>query len=150
MSKKIIRGVIAPGISHAGGWESELMSLVRGRTGFSQLRPGTLNVLVKDPRPEIQKDFEIKIAENPIPTLREGYVFERCRLARNGKVTRALLVRTTTDYWGLQSDHRVLEFMAERNLLDFFRLNYADEIEVEFYEGPRRVKEAAAETGGSS
>jgi len=40
--------------------------------------------------------------------------------------------------------------MAERNLLDFFRLNYADEIEVEFYEGPQRVKEAAAETGGSS
>jgi multidrug efflux pump subunit AcrA (membrane-fusion protein) len=67
MSKKIIQGVIMPGISHAGGWESELMSLVRGRTGFSQLRPGTLNVLVKEPRPEIQKDFEIKIAENPIP-----------------------------------------------------------------------------------
>ncbi len=103
------------------------MALIRQRTQFTKLLPGTLNVLIDNPRTEIRADHFVSIQEN---TWRgESVTFQRCRLSCNGIRIRVLLMRTSRNYWG----HGILEFMAEHQLRDLFSVNDEDEIEIEFF-----------------
>jgi hypothetical protein len=61
---------------------------------------------------------------------REAMWFERCRLRRDNKSIRALIIRTSTDYHGFS----MLEIMAECDLRDFFSLKDGDEVQVEVFD----------------
>jgi CTP-dependent riboflavin kinase len=99
---------------------------------LTKLLSGTLNLRVKEPRLHIRPDHEVTQQENLWRP--EGLRFERCRLSRGDKRLRVLLLRTSTNYWGNKTGNRLLEFMAERDLRDFFGVNDGDEVMIELNE----------------
>src|SRR5437870_1627224 len=125
----MIRGVVRPGNGDGQNWENGLMELIRERTGFAYLIPGTLNIEVADARHEIRADHQLTLAENSWRP--EGVTFERCRIWGKGMGLRALFIRTSTDYRG---DHKVLEFMAACRLRNLFGLVDGDEVQIEFFD----------------
>jgi CTP-dependent riboflavin kinase len=118
------------------------MSRLRRHTGFN-LVAGTLNVEIEESRHEFRPDHEVSREEN---NGRESVAFERCRIHYNGLSVRALITRTSTDWWGKGTDHKLLEFMAEYWLRGLFSLQDGDRIEIEVYDGPDAATEANAAT----
>jgi CTP-dependent riboflavin kinase len=137
----MIRGVVRSGVGDGQKWEKGLMELIRERTGFAYLIPGTLNIEVVDARHVIRADHQLTAAENIWRS--EGVTFEHCRIWGNGVGLRALFIRTSTDF---RSDHKVLEFMAECQLRNLFGLINGDEVQIEFFDS---AAEALNETNSA-
>jgi CTP-dependent riboflavin kinase len=128
----IVRGYVTGGVGNAQGWEGGLMALIRSRTQLPKLLPGTLNVEIENPHETIREDYKIAQEENRWRP--EAVMFERCRLSREGISVRALIMRTSTNYWGKRTGGRTLEIMAEYPLRQLFSLVNGDEIQIELYD----------------
>jgi CTP-dependent riboflavin kinase len=124
----MVMGVLRPGCGDGKNWEAGLMKSIRELTGFSYLIPGTLNVHVNEPRHVIRPDH-VLTAESNVDR-GEAVTFERCRIWCAGTGIRALFIRTSTDTY---SEHKILEFMAERRLRELFKLVDEDKIQIEFF-----------------
>jgi len=126
VAAKTIRGKIFSGVGVARlVMPLDVMTMIRERTGFSNLKAGTLNVRLDQPHVH-RADYTLAKEERTDGS-QEDWRFELCRVSRNDIGVRALILRTTTNYHG----NCVLELMAEHGLRDFFKLNEGDEVQVE-------------------
>ena len=115
MTKRTLRGHVASGLSDARNWG---IADIRGATGYSRLQPGTLNVRLSSPH-ALRCYFKLH-AKLRTDGRDEDLNFERCRLVMSdGIKVRALIARTSTNYWKDQ----VLEIMAEMRLRERFELS---------------------------
>jgi CTP-dependent riboflavin kinase len=110
---------------------------IRGATGYSRLQPGTLNVRLSSPH-ALRCDFKLQ-AKLRTDGRDEDLNFERCRLVMSdGIKVRALIARTSTNYWKDQ----VLEIMAEMRLRERFELFDEDPVDVEVWVGDNASAES--------
>jgi CTP-dependent riboflavin kinase len=142
MAKRTLRGYVLPGLGDASNWG---IADIRGATGYSRLQPGTLNVGLSAPH-KLRRDFELP-GELRTDGRDEHLYFERCRLVMgDGIKVRALIARTSTNYWKDQ----VLEIMAEISLRGRFDLFDGLPVDVEVWVGDNASAEAEeAHTPGS-
>jgi len=126
MVKKILSGRVVPGCGNARTWE---ISEIRKATGFYNLVEGTLNVELGAPhilRPDYKLPRENRKDRNDHD---EDLLFEHCVLVIGTLRVRALIARTSTNYWGPS----VLEVMAEEMLRRRYCLEDRDVLDMEVW-----------------
>jgi CTP-dependent riboflavin kinase len=113
------------------------MAEIREVTAYS-LISGTLNVKLDVPH-TLRSDFRLP-RERRTDGRPEDLDFERCRLVMRRGNVRALIARTSTNFWG----DEVLEIMAEEHLRLGYGLIDRDQISVEVWVGADASSEAKA------
>jgi len=119
---RVLRGRITSGVGDASNWP---IDQVREVTGYHDLVPGTLNVVLEEPhrlRPDFTLYRECRTDARP-----EDLHFECCSLLIGADKVRALVARTSTNFHG----SAVLEVMAGVNLKDRYGLRDGDWMRVE-------------------
>jgi hypothetical protein len=125
MPTRIIIGHIENGSKNASTWPLEQ---IRKVTGYADLVEGTLNVRL-DAAHTVRKDFILRREERT--DRNEDLYFERCALTVSGDRIRALIARTSTNYW----TDIVLEIMAGCNLRSKYGLTDGANLEIEVTDG---------------
>jgi CTP-dependent riboflavin kinase len=126
MVKRTFAGRVVPGCGNASTWE---ISEIRKATGNYQLVEGTLNLELEVPhilRPDHKLVRENRKDRHDHD---EDLFFEHCVLVIGTSRVRALIARTSTNYWGPS----VLEVMAEEMLRRRYSLEDGDVLDVEVW-----------------
>jgi CTP-dependent riboflavin kinase len=138
MTKQILSGYVYElRWGDARNWS---IAEIREATGYNSLIPGTLNVKL-DASHTLRSDFHLP-REQRTDGRNEDLDFERCRLVMQHGTVRALIARTSTNFWG----DEVLEIMAEEHLRSRYGLNDKDQVSVEIWIGADAAAEAEAES----
>ena len=122
MVKKILKGRVEKGCRDGKNWD---ISDIRKTTGYDNLKPGTLNVRLAAPH-NLRIDYRLP-REQRTDGRDEDLYFERCRLVIGRSSIRALIARTSTNFWG----NSVLEIMAEEMIRQCYGVQDGDTVELE-------------------
>jgi len=122
----MVSGRVVPGCGNARTWD---MSEIREATGNYNLVEGTLNVELEVPH-ILRPDHKLlREDRKDRPDHDEDLFFERCFLVIGIHRVRAVIARTSTNYWGPS----VLEIMAKEMLRQRYRLEDGDTLDVEVW-----------------
>jgi hypothetical protein len=126
----LIAGYVMPGLGDASNWG---IADIQVATGYGRLQPGTLNVSLSAPH-MLRRDFQLQGSQRT-DGRDEDLDFERCQLVTgDGIKVRALIARTSTNYW----KDEVLEIPLRERL----KLFDEDPVDVEVWVGDNASAEA--------
>lgn len=106
------------------------ISEIQEITGYRELKPGTLNVRLSSPH-NARCDYELLRENRKDGRNYEDLRFERCCVLIGLCRVRALIARTSTNYW----KSCVLELMAEELFRERYGLKDGDILHVEVWAG---------------